>query len=867
MVSAYCDDLRNENAPYKKMTTTKMSSESQALPTQTEKPPHYTYLKEFRTQQCPLFLQHKCTQHRPFTCFHWHFMNQRRRRPVRKRDGTFNYSPDIYCTKFDETTGICPDGDECPFLHRTAGDTERRYHLRYYKTGTCVYETDTKGNCVKNGPHCAFAHGPIDLRAPVYDIREMQAMEQNSDISSSPGTPSSGSLEKDRLLLEDPRWNDTNFVLANYKTETCKKPPRLCRQGYACPHFHNARDRRRTPKIAKYRSTPCPNVKHGDDWGDPTQCENGDNCGYCHTRTEQQFHPEIYKSTKCNDMVQTNFCPRGAFCAFAHVEQEITTQREIIQQGSSFLAAMISNLLPASSVVTSNMGINLPVTSLSSTCSSASTLQTVMEETTTNGVHYPGNSWTKMPDPIGKERTNSTSGISILTSSSVSSLNNSYASSPLPEPIGKGRSSSLSSSITSTYSNDSFYTRSSMDRDDINQVINQIKLRQQLKEIDQDPNLDSVEKAKRKQNLMLVHNLGSSGAFIGFGNNSMSLPNTTMSPFATAFYPPRDTVGSVIEHGLEDITLDDIDINNLDKEFDNDTNSLSSSISAGLSSGTGFQAFNDFSNGFGSTSIPIGIPPCNIQRGSIGSLSQSPTSPYGSFPHAIIPLQTQKESHTESYLGHHNHMKFSGSPFAEVNSMSPRSGPMGLHSPLYSQSVTGVGANGSASGDISKLLSDVNMYKTKLEHWEQAYNQAKAACEAWKKEAEDSSRKVKTMEDEKNSIVKQRDEALKKLKQDSSSMKTAGTVLQNMPTSAAELDAIMLPQLHHLRHQLKSDLEKIDQVIYKATKCVICQESNRCIATSPCNHCATCEKCAPSQTECPMCHAKIVQRVAMNYQL
>lgn len=72
----------------------------------------FRYLKEFRTQQCPLFLQHKCTQHRPFTCFHWHFMNQRRRRPVRKRDGTFNYSPDIYCAKFDETTGICPDGDE-----------------------------------------------------------------------------------------------------------------------------------------------------------------------------------------------------------------------------------------------------------------------------------------------------------------------------------------------------------------------------------------------------------------------------------------------------------------------------------------------------------------------------------------------------------------------------------------------------------------------------------------------------------------------------------------------------------------------------------------------------------------------------------
>ena len=41
------------------------------------------------------------------------------------------------------------------------------------------------------------------------------------------------------------------------------------------------------------RSTPCPNVKHGDEWGDSAQCESGDNCPYCHTRTEQQFHPEV----------------------------------------------------------------------------------------------------------------------------------------------------------------------------------------------------------------------------------------------------------------------------------------------------------------------------------------------------------------------------------------------------------------------------------------------------------------------------------------------------------------------------------------------------------------------------------------------
>ncbi|XP_051024286.1 putative E3 ubiquitin-protein ligase UNKL isoform X4 [Acomys russatus] len=305
-------------------------------PPQTEKPTHYRYLKEFRTEQCSLFLQHKCSQHRPFTCFHWHFLNQRRRRPLRRRDGTFNYSPDVYCSKYDEATGLCPDGDECPYLHRTTGDTERKYHLRYYKTGTCIHETDARGHCVKNGLHCAFAHGPLDLRPPVCDIRELQAQEalQNGQLSGGDGVPdlqpgvlaSQAMIEK--ILGEDPRWQDSNFVLGSYKTEQCPKPPRLCRQGYACPHYHNSRDRRRNPRRFQYRSTPCPSVKHGDEWGEPSRCDAGDSCQYCHSRTEQQFHPEIYKSTKCNDMRQTGYCPRGPFCAFAHVEKSLGTVNE-----------------------------------------------------------------------------------------------------------------------------------------------------------------------------------------------------------------------------------------------------------------------------------------------------------------------------------------------------------------------------------------------------------------------------------------------------------------------------------------------------------------------------------------------------------
>ena len=96
----------------------------------------------------------------------------------------------------------------------------------------CVHDTDNKGFCVKNGLHCAFAHGAGDLRNAVYDIREIQAIE-NGDVDLVAGP---NSLDKERNLVnDDPKWQDTTYVLANYKTEPRKKPPRLCRQGYACP--------------------------------------------------------------------------------------------------------------------------------------------------------------------------------------------------------------------------------------------------------------------------------------------------------------------------------------------------------------------------------------------------------------------------------------------------------------------------------------------------------------------------------------------------------------------------------------------------------------------------------------------------------
>jgi len=325
--------------------STALFKKNEAEKKEIEKNNNY-YLSEFRVNQCQLFLQHKCNNHRPFTCFHWHFKNQRRRQSKILDNGQFNYSPDIYCTDYNETTGECPKGDSCPYLHRNTNDTERRYHLRYFKTSVCIHETDeSTGYCAKNGEHCAFAHGN-DLRQPIYPDSGNDSFSSgvhNLSLNpSSEGTQSMDSVSptniempiqkpityeeiteeicREKIIPDDPRWDNAKFVLQFYKTQPCPKPPRLCRQGYACPFFHNNRDKRRSPKTHKYKSTACPNVKVGSDWKDPALCIAKDDCDYCHTRTEQQFHPDIYKSNRCNDMQQTGYCPRGAFCAFAHVQ-------------------------------------------------------------------------------------------------------------------------------------------------------------------------------------------------------------------------------------------------------------------------------------------------------------------------------------------------------------------------------------------------------------------------------------------------------------------------------------------------------------------------------------------------------------------
>ncbi|XP_062976385.1 RING finger protein unkempt homolog isoform X2 [Elgaria multicarinata webbii] len=762
-----------------------------ALQAQPEKPQHYTYLKEFRTEQCPLFVQHKCTQHRPYTCFHWHFVNQRRRRSIRRRDGTFNYSPDIYCTKYDETTGICPEGDECPFLHRTTGDTERRYHLRYYKTGICIHETDSKGNCTKNGLHCAFAHGPHDLRSPVYDIRELQAMEalQNGQTTSEGGIEGQSAVAAshamiEKILSEEPRWQDTTYVLGNYKTEQCKKPPRLCRQGYACPYYHNSKDRRRSPRKHKYRSSPCPSVKHGDEWGDPSKCDNGDACQYCHTRTEQQFHPEIYKSTKCNDMQQSGSCPRGPFCAFAHVEQPPLSEE--LQPTSA-----VSSPTQTGPVMymPSAAGDSVPVSPSSPQAPDLS------------------NVWNKP----GTLPTSPTSTTILCRNSSLGSPSN-ICGSP-PGAIGKPHSlESIGFSTDSVTAASSYKKAPGFEREDLvgAEYLKNFKCQQaKIKSHSMEHRTQEQPLLQPKQDILGILPVGSPLTSSISSSITSSLAATPPSPAGTSsvpgmnanalpFYPTSDTVESVIGGSLLQ------------------------------------------------SSAPVNIP------GSLGSSasfhSASPSPPVSLSSHFLHQPQGHLSQSENTFLGtsaSHGSLGLNG-----MNSSIWEHFASGSFSPSTSPAFL----SGPGAAELARLRQELDEANGTIKQWEESWKQAKQACDAWKKEAEEANDRANTATIECERAREKR-EALelqvKKLQEEIERIHTGQD--PQFLRSLSDLETLSLSTLYNLQKQLRANLERVDKAVFQmqSVKCLKCQEENRVVL--PCQHTVLCETCA-EEGECPICH-------------
>ena len=81
---------------------------------------------------------------------------------------------------------------------------------------------------------------------------------------------------------------------------------------------------------------------------------------------------------------------------------------------------------------------------------------------------------------------------------------------------------------------------------------------------------------------------------------------------------------------------------------------------------------------------------------------------------------------------------------------SPKFQSPSLTSPLAfgGSGSLGGGGGGGSSLDTQRLTDEILSLRSKLSSWEESWNQAKMACEAWKREATEQAEKAKAIDRE-----------------------------------------------------------------------------------------------------------------------
>lgn len=149
---------------------------------------------------------------------------------------------------------------------------------------------------------------------------------------------------------------------------------------------------------------------------------------------------------------------------------------------------------------------------------------------------------------------------------------------------------------------------------------------------------------------------------------------------------------------------------------------------------------------------------------------------------------------------------------------------------------------------IFRLREELSTCRIQLTNWEERLQQARSACDAWQREAEEATRKAQQSETKYNETHTQ----LNVLQQECESLQ-GGPYIRSI-TKVSELSKLSLGVLKNIHAQLRQDLEEIEKVLYRetASKCMVCEERNRTV-TLNCNHFVLCDTCASTQNECPYC--------------
>jgi len=309
------DDGWQSTAPRRK----KKSAERDDGTPQIEKPSHLKIMRGYRVQMCKDKEQGICELDDKL-CFNAHSPALLRRCPYLNPDDVL---PNAYCGNKCKDLPNCPRGNACWYTHN---DSEYNYHPAHYKTRVCTFSTSSStGYCERNGKYCPFAHGENDLRQARHATTETLASAVHAAAPPAPAGGAHGSGGHQHHHGHHHHHRDTDgfntgeFNYETYKTIPCEK--RAC----ACDGYHNPKERRRHPLHYWYATAPCPyvfNAAAADSgqrkgaWSDPSECPRGDKCDLAHTVEEQMYHPEKYKTVRCQR--ETTGCQWGARCSYRH---------------------------------------------------------------------------------------------------------------------------------------------------------------------------------------------------------------------------------------------------------------------------------------------------------------------------------------------------------------------------------------------------------------------------------------------------------------------------------------------------------------------------------------------------------------------
>lgn len=204
------------------------------------------------------YLVHKCEGCTETPCFNYHQGQKPRRQLVSLGEGKWNYTSKR-CQK-----PRCVQ-EKCPFAHSTE---EIYFHPDKYKKDPCKYKT-LSGICEFFGHFCPYQHAQIDI---IEEINE-------------------------------------KFDLETFKTTKCSIKQQHMYS--TCSYYHDylrLSDKRRSLKEFNYSAENCPNYGN---------CEEGDNCKFCHNEIEFKYHPLRFKTKPC---AHKENCRNKESCPYFHVD-------------------------------------------------------------------------------------------------------------------------------------------------------------------------------------------------------------------------------------------------------------------------------------------------------------------------------------------------------------------------------------------------------------------------------------------------------------------------------------------------------------------------------------------------------------------